>query len=411
MPEKNIVILGGGQAAANAIKAIRNLDKNCHVSLVSEETSLPYERPPLSKKCITGGKTLESCIFFDQEFYDNHNIELYLDRKVEFVDFQNHQLLIDKQVPIAFDHLLIATGSKNRVIEIDGIASEQIHYLRTMAESQAIVDKAQTENRVLIIGGGFIGMELAASLRSLGKAVTVIEAGSQLMGRAIPCEIADIVQEKHEQAGVTVHLDTTVTSVTSGEGSYKAELSNGDSVVFDLIIVGIGITPNLDAFEDGDLRTDNGIVTDEYGQTSIDNVYAAGDVASFYHPHYDSYMRLESWKHAQSHGISVGKNMAGQSTAYNEIPWMWSEQYDFNLQLSGIANGYDSCVKRGDSPDEGIVYFYLHRSRIIGACGVSVGPKIGRDIRVAGMLAKASQEVDPIVLSDTDQKLQSLLAK
>ena len=231
------------------------------------------------------------------------------------------------------------------------------------------------------------------------------------MGRAIPCEIADIVQEKHEQAGVTVHLDTTVTSVTSGEGSYKAELSNGDSVVFDLIIVGIGITPNLDAFADGDLRTDNGIVTDEYGQTSIDNVYAAGDVASFYHPHYESYMRLESWKHAQSHGISVGKNMAGQSTAYNEIPWMWSEQYDFNLQLSGIANGYDSCVKRGDSPDEGIVYFYLHRSRIIGACGVSVGPKIGRDIRVAGMLAKASQEVDPIVLSDTDEKLQSLLAK
>ena len=411
MPEKSIVILGGGQAAANAIRAIRNLDQNCQVSLVSEEISLPYERPPLSKKCITGEKTFESCQFFDGEFYDNHDIELHLDRKVELVDFKNQKLLIDNQASIGFDQLLIATGSTNRIFTVDGLAPDQILYLRTMAESQAIVDQAQTENRVLIIGGGFIGMELAASLRSLGKAVTVIEAGSQLMGRAIPCEIADIVQAKHEEAGVTVHLDTTVTSVTSGEGSYKAELSNGDKVVFDLIVVGIGITPNLDAFADENLRTDNGIVTNEYGQTSIDNVYAAGDVASFYHPHYDSYMRLESWKHAQSHGISVGKNMAGQSTAYNEIPWMWSEQYDYNLQLSGIANGYESCVKRGDSPDEGIVYFYLHRNRIIGACGVSVGPKIGRDIRVAGMLAKASQEVDPEVLSDTDQKLQSLLAK
>ncbi|SVB41710.1 uncharacterized protein METZ01_LOCUS194564, partial [marine metagenome] len=167
MPEKNIVILGGGQAAANAIKAIRNLDQSCQVTLVSEEISLPYERPPLSKKCITGEKTLESCIFFDQEFYDSHNIELHLDRKVELVDFHNHQLLIDKQAPIAFDQLLIATGSKNRVLEIDGLASEQIHYLRTMAESQTIVNQAKTGNRVLIVGGGFIGMELAASLRSL----------------------------------------------------------------------------------------------------------------------------------------------------------------------------------------------------------------------------------------------------
>ena len=409
MPDKKIVILGGGQAAANAIRAIRNLDQNCQVSLVSEEISLPYERPPLSKKCITGEKTFESCQFFDGEFYDNHNIELHLDRKVELVDFKNQKLLINNQASIGFDQLLIATGSTNRVLAVDGLAPDQILYLRTMAESQAIVDQVQNKKRVLIIGGGFIGMELAASLRSLGKTVTVIEVGPQLMGRAIPREIAGIVLEKHEQAGVAVHLDTTVTTVMNEGDCYKAEMSNGNTVVFDLIIVGIGIRPNLDAFADGDLRTDNGVVTDECGRTSIDNVYAAGDVASFYHPHYDTHMRLESWKHAQSHGMSVGKNMAGEPTVYSEIPWIWSEQYDYNLQLSGIANGYDSCIKRGDSPEEGIVYFYLRRNRIIGACGVSVGPKIGRDIRAAGMLAKASQEVDPDVLSDTGQKLQSLL--
>jgi 3-phenylpropionate/trans-cinnamate dioxygenase ferredoxin reductase subunit len=411
MSGKKIVILGGGQAAANAIRAIRNLDQNCHVALVSEETSLPYERPPLSKKCITGEKTLESCQFFDIEFYDNHNIELHLDRKVEFVDFNNQKLLIENQVPIVFDQLLIATGSTNRTLSIDGLGAEQILYLRTMTESQAIVDQVQTKNRVLIIGGGFIGMELAASLQSLGKTVTVIEAGPQIMGRAIPREIAGIVQNRHEQAGVAVHLDTTATTVMNEGDCYKAEMSDGNTVVFDLIIVGIGIRPNLDAFVDGDLCTDDGVVTDEYGRTSIDNVYAAGDVASFYHPHYDAHMRLESWKHAQSHGMNVGKNIAGESAVYNEIPWMWSEQYDFNLQLSGVPSGFESCVKRGDSPEEGIVYFYLRRNRIIGACGVSVGPKIGRDIRVAGMLAKANQEVDPDVLSDTDQKLQSLLSK
>ena len=138
MPDKKIVILGGGQAAANAIRAIRNLDQNCQVSLVSEEISLPYERPPLSKKCITGEKTFESCQFFDGEFYDNHNIELHLDRKVELVDFKNQKLLIDNQASIGFDQLLIATGSTNRVLAVDGLAPDQILYLRTMAESQAI---------------------------------------------------------------------------------------------------------------------------------------------------------------------------------------------------------------------------------------------------------------------------------
>lgn len=409
MADKNIVILGGGQAAANAIKAIRSLDQSCRVTLVSEESSLPYERPPLSKKCIRGEKTLGSCVFFDQDFYKEHKIELQLGRKVESVDFHNRKLLLGQHSSVAFDRLLITTGSKNRVLAVDGLAPEQIHYLRTMAESQAIVDQLQTRNRVLVIGGGFIGLELAASLRTLGKWVTVIEAGSQLMGRAIPPEIAGIVQERHEQAGVAIQLNTTVSRVTTNGPTYDVEMSGGHSITCDLIIAGIGIEPNLDAFEEGPIRIDNGIVTDECGRTSIDGVYAAGDVASFYHPLYGTHMRLESWKHAQNHGINAGKNLTGESAAYNEVPWMWSDQYDYVLQLSGLARGYESCVKRGDSPEEGILYFYLSSDRIIGACGVSIGPKIGRDIRIAGMLARAGQEVDPDVLADTNQKLQPLL--
>lgn len=411
MSNDSIVILGGGQAAANAIKSIRNLDKESPIILVSEENSLPYERPPLSKKCITGQQSFDSCTFFTKEFYREQNIDLLLGWRVENVDFSTRRLELASKPPIPFDRLLIATGSKNRTLSIDGLEDGSILYLRSKEESQEIIFRSKSIDRILIIGGGFIGLELAASLRSLGKAVTVIEAGAQLMGRAIPKEIAEIVQKKHEEMGVKVLLNTTIESGTGKGENYEVKTSDGAALVCGLIIAGIGIEPNLDALMPDSIKIDNGILADEYGKTSIQNVFAAGDAASFWHPMYLSYMRLESFRHAQNHGANAGKNIAGVASIYEDIPWMWSDQYDLNIQLSGVTHDYDACVSRGSSLVDGILYFYLKNGLINGACGVAIGPKIGRDIRVAGMLSTARTEVDSTELEDPDIKLQKLIRK
>jgi len=407
----NLVIVGGGQAAAFAIKAIRTADEGCPVTLISDENILPYDRPPLSKKCITGEKSFDSCLFFEKQFYQENQIELILEDRVDAIDFQNRLITLNSRSSINYDKLLIATGSKNRPVSIEGLDSEDLFQLRTIADSRAILEKAQTSSKALIIGGGFIGLELAASLSLLGKSVTLVEVNSQLMGRSIPLEVASIIQDRHEAAGVDVLLNSTVVNVQNKQDSYTADLEDGRSIACDLIIAGIGVEPNIDIFEKSQITLDNGIVVDECGRTSIDDVYAAGDVTNFYHPIYQKYMRLESWKHAQSHGSNVGKNLAGNQAEYSDIPWMWSDQYEYSLQLSGITAGHTDRVQRGDSVSDGIIYFYIRQDQIIGACGVSEGPKIGRDIRVAGQLAKNQQKVDIGLLADPNQKLQSLLAK
>ena len=406
-----IVIIGGGQAAANASKAIRLLDASSQVVIVSEERVLPYERPPLSKKCMTGEKTLESCLFFEQEFYDKQEVELILGNRVVGVDFSARKLLFNDKESLSYDKLLLTTGTKNRVINVPGLTDKHILYLRSMSECQHIIDCMKSRDRVLIIGGGFIGLELSASLRALGRNVRVIEAGSQLMGRSIPKDVAQIVQARHEKAGVEIHLNTTVKHGSLSGASYEVELSTGDSVVCDLIIAGIGVEPDLDAFDSEAINLDNGIVVDEYGRTSVSDVYAAGDVANFYHPILDAQLRLESWKHAQNHGGVVGKNIAGAAEIYDEIPWMWSDQYDYVLQLSGVPIDYETRIKRGESVENGVIYFYQIGHQIGGACGGSIGPKIGRDIRAAGQLMKSRLEVSPEELEDPSFKLQTLLKK
>ncbi|MBO69053.1 MAG: hypothetical protein CL398_12190 [Acidiferrobacteraceae bacterium] len=411
VPTENqkVVIVGGGQAAAFAIKAIGAADKVCSITLVSNEDSLPYDRPPLSKKCITGAKSFDSCLFFDDKFYRENQVELILGCRVDEIDFGNRSLNINNRRSIKYDKLLITTGSRNRTLEIEGIAPGEILQLRTIEESKTILAKVQSESSVLIIGGGFIGLELAASLSSLGKSVTVVEANSQLMGRSIPFEIASVMQSRHESAGVNIVLNSTVGRVHKEQGSYTAELEDGRSIVCGLIIAGIGVEPNVNFLEESSIALDNGIVVDEFGSTSIDGVYAAGDVANFYHPLYQRYMRLESWKHAQGHGSNTGKSLIGSSTEYSEIPWMWSDQYEYSLQLSGVTVDYTNRVQRGRSVSDGIIYFYMHGDQVIGACGISEGPKIGRDIRVAGQLAKSRLGVDIELLADPNQKLQALL--
>jgi len=410
---KNIIILGAGQSAAYAAKQIREVDKDSQITIIGEEKNLPYERPPLSKDYILGKLKLEQFLFFSNEFYQQNNINIITQEKIVKVDFNKKTLTSSKNNDFNYDQLLIATGSKNRQFDIENLDKKiqnEIIYLRNIEESEEIKKRINIANEILVIGGGFIGLEIASSASQLGKKVTIVEMGNQLMGRVIPKEIANMIQSVHEENGNTIYLQTQIKKITKKNNSFQILLNSNTTLSADLIIVGIGSSPNTSLFVESSLEIDNGIITDEFSRTSIPDVFAAGDVSNFFHPMYGTHMRLESFKHAQNQGINAGKNILGIQTSYTEIPWMWSDQFNLNLQMTGICNDYETFVQRGSNVQEGIIFFFIKNRRIRGACGLGVGGKIGRDIRLAGKISEKCIKVTKEILSNKNLPLKKLLS-
>ncbi len=406
---KKILILGGGQAAAYASKEIRSIDNVSDVTIICEEKYLPYERPPLSKDYILEKVAFNDLLFFPENFYLENNIKFIASTKITKVDFDNKKISSSLNT-YEYDQLLIATGSSNRHLVINGqviLPEENIIYLRDFEESNILKDKINNAKNITIIGGGFIGLEIASSASQKDKNVTILEKGNQLMGRVIPLKIAKLIQEKHESMGTKINLNVEIKNIEQKNEAFTIYYNN-ETLLSDLIIIGVGSTPNTEIFRNTSLKIDNGILTDEFSATSIEDVYAAGDVSNFYHPFYQDYMRLESYKHAQNHGINAGKNLIGLKTSYYEIPWMWSDQFNLNLQLTGICNDYETSVQRGSTLEEGIIYFFLKNRKIMGACGLGVGGKIGRDIRLAGKLSEKKIKVTKELLSDKNIKLNKI---
>jgi 3-phenylpropionate/trans-cinnamate dioxygenase ferredoxin reductase subunit len=406
---KKILILGGGQAAAYASKEIRSIDTGSDITIISEEKYLPYERPPLSKDYILDKVTFNNLLFFPKNFYVENNIKFIGSTKITKVDFDNKKISSSLN-SYEYDQLLIATGSSNRHLVINGqtiLPQENIIYLRDFEESHSLKEKMNKAKNITIIGGGFIGLEIASSAVQKGKNITVLERAEQLMGRVIPLKIANLIQEKHESMGTKINLNVEIKNIEQKNDAFTIHYNN-ETLLSDLIIIGVGSKPNTEIFQNTSLKIDNGILTDEFSATSIEDVFAAGDVSSFYHPFYQDHMRLESYKHAQNHGINAGKNLIGLKTSYSEIPWMWSDQFNLNLQLTGICNDYETSVQRGSTLEDGIIYFFLKNRKIMGACGLGVGGKVGRDIRLAGKLSEKKIKVTKELLSDKNIKLNKI---
>lgn len=404
-----IYIIGGGQTAAYAAKEIRSIDSHSDLTIISEEKYLPYEKPPLSKDFLLDKINFENLLFFPENFYKENRINFISNTKIMEVDFDNKKIKSIKK-NYQYDKLLIATGSSNRHLNINGdtiLPDENIIYLRNSEESKILKKKISLAKNIVIIGGGFIGLEIASSASQKEKNITVLEKGDQLMGRVIPVEIAKLIQEKHESVGTNIILNSNIEKLIKKNSSFEIYCNN-KVLQADLIIIGVGSIPNTEIFNNTSLKVDNGIITDEFSATSVEEVYAAGDVANFYHPFYQDYMRLESYKHAQNHGISAGRNIVGQKNSYNNIPWMWSDQFNLNLQLTGICSDYETSALRGSNVEEGMIYFFLKNRKIIGACGLGVGGKIGRDIRLAGKLSENKTKVTKETLTDKSIKLNKI---
>ena len=407
---KNFIILGGGQAAIYAAREIRKNDKESNIKILSEENFLPYERPPLSKDFLLNKKNQEDLFFHSSDVLKNENID-FENVSINKIDFENKKLFSKNEDVYSYNSLLISTGSENKKLSLDNNLQDDIYYLRNLEEAKIIKEKVLNKNKITIIGGGFIGLEIASSLSQLQKKVTVIEIGNQLMGRIIPKQIADLVQNTHIENGNEIILNKQIDKIIKKNGIYEILLNDNSIIETDFLIAGIGSAPSVKLFENTNLKLDNGIVTNEFCETSIKDVYAAGDVSNFYHPLYERTIRLESYQHAQNHGICAGKNIAGVKTEYTSIPWMWSDQFNLNLQLTGICDDYDEIIARGNDINNGVIYFFLKNKIIKGACGLGIVGKVGRDIRITSKLTEKNTIVDKQILSDQNQKLNKLIQK
>ena len=403
-----ILILGAGQSAVYAASEIRKHDTVSIIKIFNEENYLPYERPPLSKDFLLNEKKEDDFLFFSRDFYEEKRIEL-INSKIMSVDFKNKFVFTNDNLKFSYDKLLIATGSINRQLKFDEVIDSNILYLRDIKDAKKIKEKISKVNKVAIIGGGFIGLEIASSLNQQNKSVNIIEISNQLMGRMIPSQIANLVQAEHEKNGNKLFLNNKIKNIKKINDNYKITLDNNVSIDAEIIIVGVGSLPATELFNNSDLKIENGILTNEYCETSIKDIYAAGDVSNFYHPLYKKNIRLESYQHAQNQGISAGKNIVGIQSEYRSIPWMWSNQFNFNLQVTGICDDYEDIIVRGKSIVDGIIYFFLKKEKIYGACGLGLIGKIGKDIKITSKLIEMNISIDKNILSNQEQNLKLLL--
>ncbi|MGE4014453.1 MAG: NAD(P)/FAD-dependent oxidoreductase, partial [Alphaproteobacteria bacterium] len=340
---ERIVIVGAGQAGGRAAQALRQAGYTGSLILVGDERWAPYERPPLSKALILANDGHEKVRLHDPTYYGQHNIDLRLGAVAARIDRVAKRLELADGTTLPYDRLMLATGARVRKLAIPGAELNGIFYLRDLADSESIRTRISAGVKVAVIGGGFIGLEIAASAKKRGAEVTVLEAADRLMGRAVAREIGDWFAGMHRRHGVDIRLGVQVKAIEGADKVEAVALGDGAKVAADLVIVGIGIVPNVELAKDAGLTIDNGIVVDEFGRTSDPDIYAAGDVANQPNHFLGRRLRLESYQNAQDQGMAVAVNMidggaAGAPKAYEDSLWVWSDQHDVNLQMTGAPD-------------------------------------------------------------------------
>jgi 3-phenylpropionate/trans-cinnamate dioxygenase ferredoxin reductase subunit len=406
MPERQtFVVVGANLAGGRAAQWLRQEGFDGKIILIGAEPDPPYERPPLSKEYLRGDMSRERLFIATSEAYREQQIELRLGVRATSINPSERSVELENGERVGYDKLLLTTGGHVRKVSVSGSELEGIHYLRTVADSERIAAKLQPGRRLVVIGSGFIGAEVAATARMKGLEVHVLEMAPVPLGRVLGEELGHIYAEIHREHGVQLH---TGEAIERFEGTTRVERvvsSSGRTIDCDFVVVGVGIEPATELAQDAGLEVDNGIVVNEYCETSAPDIYAAGDVASFYHPLLDTRLRVEHWSNAQNQGITAAKNMLGKQKAYDDIPWFWSDQYDLNMQYIGHAPRWDEIVLRGDVAGRSFTAFYVEGGRLRAALAVNHQ----RDIRASRELIKRGAPVSADALRDETRELNSLV--
>jgi 3-phenylpropionate/trans-cinnamate dioxygenase ferredoxin reductase subunit len=387
------VIVGTGQAGFQTAASLRSEGYTEPITLIGEEPHIPYNRPPLSKGFVLGKQDAESIELRPVSFYKNHQINLLCGERVVGISRAEKQIEIASGGSLSYDSLVLAVGASNRKLPVAGADLDGVLYLRSLAEAVFIKKRIEEAQSIVVIGGGFIGLELASVASALGKSVTVIEALPRVMARVVAPTISEFFRELHASRGVKILCGAFVTeirgtNIRGGIGGRVSEVVASDGAVYpaDLVLVGIGVVPNTELARDAGLAISNGIAVDEYLQTADTDIFAIGDCAEYPNAFAGTRVRLESVQNAADQAQCIALTIAGRRTKYNSLPWFWSDQYEIKLQMAGISAGHDRVVTRGDAELRKLSVFYFKDGKLIAVDSINrpVDHMIGRKLIATG---------------------------
>lgn len=394
------VIVGTGQAGFQTAASLRSEGYAEPITLIGEEPHIPYNRPPLSKGFLLGKQDAESIELRPVSFYKNHQINLLCGERVVGISRAEKQIEIASGGNLSYDSLVLAVGASNRKLPVPGAELDGVLYLRSLAEAIFIKKRIEEAHQIVVVGGGFIGLELAAVASTMGKSVTVIEALPRVMARVVAPIISEFFRELHTSRGVRICCGATVKEIRGADGRVReVVLSDGSVCPADLVLVGIGVAPNTELAGGARLAISNGIVVDEHLQTEDKDIYAIGDCAEYPNAFAGGRVRLESVQNAADQAQCIALTIAGRPTNYNSLPWFWTDQYEIKLQMAGISAGHDRVVTRGNAEAQKLSVFYFKNGKLIAVDSINrpVDHMIGRKLIASGARLSPEEAADESV--------------
>ena len=400
--DRTIVVVGANLCGGTAVYTLRQEGFDGRIVLVGMEPELPYERPPLSKEYLRGEQSLDSLFLQPSSWYESNRVELRLGTRATAIDGKSRAVELTDGKRIEYDAVLLATGGAPR--KFPGEPVERVLYLRTIEDAARIRSWLEPGRHLVVVGAGFIGAEVAASARTLGLDVTCLEILDVPLEHALGREMGRLYAEIHRDHGVELRTGEGVESIEQTDGGVLVRTTRGAAIEGDAVVVGVGIEPNIELGESAGAKIEDGIVVDEHCRTTVDGVFAAGDVANHWHPVFGRHIRVEHFDNAIKHGAVAARNMMGKVEAYDDPHWFWSDQYDQNLQYAGHAASWDEIVVRGSPEDRNFVAFYLDHGVVLAALGLNRG----KDVRRAMKLIRSSAKPEVDLLRDEDVDLRKL---
>lgn len=398
-----IAIIGAGLAGDTAAAALREAGFTGAITIVGDEPHRPYDRPPLSKAALTTPEAAAKVFFRDASWYSGRNIDLVLGDAAVAIDASAHRVTLQSGVAIAYDKLLLATGARARRLHLFEQSDAPLFYLRSLDDCAALRAILRPATPVAIVGAGVIGLEVAASAAALGCNVTVVELADRVMARSVSYSVSEFIAQYHREKGVRVICGTRISGITARGKATTIELESGERLDVEAIIAGVGAEPAVELARTAGLTVDDGILVDRYTRTNHPDIHAAGDVARFESLRNGRHVRAEHWRHAVDHARIAAQAMLGLDATYDEQPWVWSDQYDLNIQITGESSG-DAEITRGRPEDSAFVAFQLREGRLVGAVSVNQ-PRFKKPI---ADLVAARPVVDAALLADTCTDLKKL---
>ncbi|MEO6843490.1 MAG: FAD-dependent oxidoreductase [Bradyrhizobium sp.] len=405
MAKGPVLIVGAGHAGFQLATSLRQSGFGEAIRLLNDEAHLPYQRPPLSKAYLKGGGGADSLMFRPDKFYRGQNIELIADRAVA-IDRDKHKLVLASGASLDYGHLVLATGARNRLLDIPNANLEAVRYLRILDESEVLRQRLSPGQRVVVVGAGFIGLEFAATARAKGLEVDVLELGTRVMARAVTAEISEFFQARHAATGIRIHLGVQATSIESdGAIVTGVSLSDGRHIPADLVVVGVGVLPNVELAAEAGLPVAAGIIVNEQLVTADPDISAIGDCALFASSRFGAPLRLESVQNATDHARCVAARLTGDAKVYDGLPWFWSDQGPDKLQIAGLTTGYDRVVVRGDRDQAAFSAFCYKGAQFVGIESIN---RAG-DHMFGRRLLAANGSITPEQAADTSFDLKAAL--